>query len=189
MRNTTLSFKRPEADLSTLELLAREFPNADAAIAETARLAAVQTLPRRAIHVISDIHGEDKKLRHVINNASGTLRPLVEEMFSRTMGAAELHEFLKLAFYPAEVTERLEKTLQDPNELKAYAQRTLPPQLDLLRYLMSNFSLRLATQVFPSEYSELLLEMLHAPSTERGPEFIEAMIDELLHRGRVSTLR
>ncbi len=39
------------------------------------------SLPKGAIHVISDIHGEDKKLRHVINNASGTLRPLVEQMF------------------------------------------------------------------------------------------------------------
>ena len=185
MRNATLSFKRPEADLSTLELLAREFPNADAAIAETAHLAAVQTLPKGAIHVISDIHGEDKKLRHVINNASGTLRPLVEEMFAKTMGAAELQEFLKLTFYPAEVTERLEDTLQERRERKAYSQRILLPQLELLRYLMSNFSLRLATQVFPAEYSELLLEMLHAPSTERGPEFIEAMIDELLNRGRL----
>jgi fructose-1,6-bisphosphatase-3 len=57
----------------------QEFPNVDAATAEVARLAAVQTLPKSAVHVISDIHGEDKKLQHVINNASGTLRPLVEE--------------------------------------------------------------------------------------------------------------
>jgi fructose-1,6-bisphosphatase-3 len=185
MRNTTLSFKRPGADLSMLELLALEYPNADAAIAEIARLAAVQTLPKGSVHVISDIHGEDKKLQHVINNASGTLRPLVEEMFAETMDAEEMKEFLKLTFYPAEVTERLEKTLQHPEEVRAYAVRMLKPQLELLRYLVSNFSLRLATQVFPAEYSELLLEMLHAPSTERGPEFVGAMIDELLCRGRV----
>ena len=180
-----LSFKRPDADLSILELLAPKYPTVDAAIAEIARLAAVQTLPKGAIHVISDIHGEDKKLQHVINNASGTLRPLVEEMFAKTMSPDEMKEFLKLTFYPAEVTRRLEETLKDPDALRAYAVRTLEPQLELLRYLVSNFSLRLATRVFPAEYSELLLEMLHAPSIERGPEFIEAMIDELLRRGRV----
>jgi fructose-1,6-bisphosphatase-3 len=185
MRNIGLSFKRPEADLSALELLALEYPNVDAAIAEIARLAAVQTLPKGAIHVISDIHGEDKKLQHVINNASGTLRPLVEELFAATMNADELTEFLKLTFYPAEVTSRLEKTLRDPEQLRAFALRTLQPQLELLRCLMSNFSLRLATRVFPAEYSELLLEMLHAPSTEREPEFIGAMVDELQRRGRV----
>lgn len=184
MQTTSHSFKRPEADLSTLELLALQFPNVDAAIAESARLAAVQTLPKGAVHVISDIHGEDKKLQHVINNASGTLRPLVEEMFAKKMDEAERAEFLKLIFYPAEVTQRVGETLTTPEEIKAYAQRMLGPQLGLLRYLVSNFSLRLATEVFPAEYRELLLEMMHAPSTERGPEFVDAMLDELVRHGR-----
>ena len=184
MSNASLSFKRPEADLAMLELLALEYPNVDAAIAEVARLAAVQTLPKGAVHVISDIHGEDKKLQHVINNASGTLRPLVEEMFAGRMSAEEMAEFLKLTFYPAEVTERLRQTLTKPEDVLAYATRTLQPQLELLRYLVSNYSLRLATRLFPAEYSELLLELLHSPSTERGPEFIGAMLDELVKRGR-----
>lgn len=184
MHGSALSFKRPEADLTSLELLAQEYPNADAAIAEVARLSAVQTLPRGAVHVISDIHGEDKKLQHVINNASGTLRPLVEEVFSKRMSKVELDEFLKLTFYPAEVTARMMQTLQSSEAIKAYAVHTLNHQLELLRVLVSNFSLRLATEVFPAEYSELLLEMLHAPSTERGPEFVDAMLDELVRRRR-----
>lgn len=184
MHNPALSFKRPEADLAMLELLAGDYPNVDAAVAEVARLAAVQTLPKGAVHVISDIHGEDKKLQHVINNASGTLRPLVEEMFANTMDAEELSEFLKLTFYPAEVTQRTRQTLTSPDEIRAYAVRMLKPQLELLRYLVSNYSLRLATRLFPDEYRELLLEMLHSPSTERGPEFIGAMLDELVRRNR-----
>jgi fructose-1,6-bisphosphatase-3 len=188
MPNTSLSFKRPEADLAMLELLALEYPNVDAAIAEAARLAAVQTLPKSAVHVISDIHGEDKKLQHVINNASGTLRPLVEEMFAGRMIAPEMAEFLKLTFYPAEVTARLRQTLTRPEDVLAYATRTLQPQLELLRYLVSNYSLRLATRLFPAEYSELLLELLHSPSTERGPEFIGAMLEELVKRGRAMHL-
>ena len=184
MLNTSLSFKRPDAELSVLELLSREYPNVDSAIAEVTRLAAVQTLPKSAVHVISDIHGEDKKLQHVINNASGTLRPMVEEMFAGRMNQEEMAEFLKLTFYPAEVTSRMRHTLKHPDEVKAYAERMLKPQLELLRDLVSNFSLRLATKLFPAEYSELLLEMMHAPSTERGPEFIGAMLDELVHRGR-----
>lgn len=184
MHHTSLSFKRPEADLTMLELLTLEYPTVDAAIAEVARLSAVQTLPKSAVHIISDIHGEDKKLQHVINNASGTLRPLVEEMFAGRMDQNEMAEFLKLTFYPAEVTERLRQSLTDPEDVKAYAAKTLKPQLEVLRYLISNYSLRLATKLFPTEYSELLLEMLHAPSTERGPEFVAAMLDELVSRGR-----
>ncbi len=184
MHNTSHSFKRPEADLSVLELLALQYPNVDAAIAESARLAAVQTLPKGVVHVISDIHGEDKKLRHIINNASGTLRPLVEELFADTMDDSQKEEFLTLIFYPAEVTQRVGETLTQPDEIRAYAARMLGPQLELLRYLVSNFSLRLATEVFPTEYRELLLEIMHAPSTERGPKFVGAMLDELVRRDR-----
>src|SRR6202047_3656242 len=67
--------------LASLEPLAREVPNIDSAVAEIARFSAELTLPQGTIHVISDIHGEDQKLRHIINNASGTLRPLVERLF------------------------------------------------------------------------------------------------------------
>lgn len=185
MLNNTLSFKRPEADLASLELLASQFPNADAAIAEIARLSAVQTLPQGAIHVISDIHGEDKKLRHVINNASGTLRPLVEQMFAGKMSEQDLKEFLKLTFYPAEVTAKLSKELQNTDELPGYARRILGPQFELLRHLMSNYSLRLATQLLPADYKDLLLEILHSPSNQVGQDFVEAIISELHRQGRL----
>mgnify|MGYP001039456583 FL=1 len=185
MTNKALSFKRPEEDLTTLEFLAAQFSNTDAAIAEIARLSAVQTLPRGAIHMISDIHGEDKKLRHVINNASGTLRPLVEQMFGDKMAPDELQDFLKITFYPAEVTDQLDKSLTDADEIKSYARKILKPQFELLRHLMSNYSLKLATEILPADYQSLLLEILHAPTRESGDEFVEAIIAELQRQGRV----
>src|SRR5436305_1078086 len=85
-------------ELITLRALSGRFPDVDSAIAEIARLSAVLTLPKGTVHVISDIHGEDKKLRHVINNASGTLRPLVERLFATRMSRGEFQEFLTLIF-------------------------------------------------------------------------------------------
>jgi fructose-1,6-bisphosphatase len=32
------------------------------------------------VHIVSDVHGEHKKLQHILNNASGSLRPLVETL-------------------------------------------------------------------------------------------------------------
>ena len=180
----------PEVDsrlyeLTLLRALAAKFPDVDSAMAEIARLSAVLTLPKGTVHVISDIHGEDKKLRHVINNASGTLRPVVERLFKERMASEEFKDFLKLTFYPAEVTERLEKNLTDPDELRAFAIRTLAAQFELVQVLSTRYSLKRAMDVFPAHYRDLLAELLHAPTTERGPEFIEAIVDELLRRGRV----
>src|SRR5207253_7245868 len=97
----------PEQELTLLRPLARQFPTLDAALAEVARLSAERTLPKGTIHVISDVHGDDTKLRHVINNASGQLRPLVEKTFAGRLNPAELQEFLTLVFYPRDTPDRL----------------------------------------------------------------------------------
>jgi fructose-1,6-bisphosphatase-3 len=171
-------------ELAFLRPLARQFPNIDAAVAEIARLSAILTLPMGTIHVISDVHGEDRKLRHVINNASGTLRPLVEKMFRDRLGAAEFRDFLTLIFYPAEVTERLEAEGAGPEQLREFSRRTLRHLLELVRVLAARYSFKRALRVCPPEYAELYAELLHEPSGARGQEFIDAIVEGLLRRER-----
>ncbi len=108
MTSQTTSFKRlDEAELTNLRPLQALFPNLDAALGEVARLTAECTLSKGSVHVLSDIHGEDQKLRHVINNASGTLRPLVEKTFAGRLDASHQRELLTLLFYPRETLGRL----------------------------------------------------------------------------------
>jgi len=178
-------FESRASELAGLRPLAREVPNIDCAIAEMARFSAELTLPKGTIHVISDIHGEDKKLRHVINNASGTLRPLVERLLKEKMSKDRFEELLKLIFYPAEVVGRLEKTLRDEDQQKEYAMRTLQGLFDVVRVLAARRSLKHATRLFPAEYRELFSEILHEPSTERERDYIEAIVDTLVRRKRV----
>ena len=174
-----------EREVVDLQPLSREVPNIDAAVAEIARYSAELTLPQGTIHVLSDVHGEDQKLRHVINNASGTLRPLVERLFQEHMTPERFREFLTLIFYPAEVVGRLERTLQSVQEQKAYAQRTLHELFAVVRVLADRRSLRHATRVFPAEYRELFTEILHAPFTDRNRDYVEAIVDALARRGRL----
>ena len=181
----TTRFSSPAEELALLKQLGQRFPNIDAAMAEIARLSAVLTLPKGTIHVISDIHGEDQKLRHVINNASGTLRPLVERLFSDRLDGVQFQEFLTLIFYPNEVLHGLERRLVAPDEARAYAQETLRNLFELVRILAARYSLKRAMEVFPAEYCELLSEMLHMPTTERGAEFVAAIVAELVQRGRI----
>src|SRR5262245_18944990 len=122
-------------DRAALESLARDFPTEDAAVSEIARKSAELSLPKGTIHLISDVHGEDKKLRHVTNNGSGTSRPLAERLFKDTLDPKQFQEFLTLIFYPAEVVERLEHTLTSPDELRAYAQRILHNLFKVVRVL------------------------------------------------------
>lgn len=174
-----------ERELVVLRSLANRFPNVDSAMAEIARLSAVLTLPKGSIHVISDVHGEDQKLRHVINNASGSLRPLVKRVFARRLDPARFQEFLTLIFYPGEMIQRLEKEPRAPEALQNFSLATLRQLFELVRILSARYSLKRAMELFPAEYRELLSEMLHEPTTERGGEFVGAIVDELVRRGTI----
>jgi fructose-1,6-bisphosphatase len=93
-----ISFKTEE--LIGLRELARSYPNIDSALAEASVLRACLTLPKGTIHVISDIHGEYKKLRHIINNASGALRNLVASLFAGRLSEDEQKRLLAVLYYP-----------------------------------------------------------------------------------------
>ncbi len=176
---------RIRPDLVGLRALAQEFPSVDRAIAEIARLSAELTLPMGSIHVISDVHGEDRKLRHVINNASGTLRPLVEGLLKSRLPAEEFDELMTLIFYPAQVVEHLHASLKTTAEQRAYAHRTLGYLFEVVRELASRRSIKNVLKVFPSQFRELLVEILHAPSVERNAAYVEAIINELSNRDKI----
>ena len=164
--------------------LAREFPNEDTAIAEIARLSAELTLPKGTIHVVSDVHGEDQKLRHIINNASGALRPLIERLFKDKLDPKQFQDFLTLIFYPAEVVARLETTMTDPKQIRAYAQRVLHNLFKVIRVLAPQYSVHHTIGIFPADYRSLLAEVLPEPAVH-SPQYTAALIDELAARGRV----
>jgi fructose-1,6-bisphosphatase-3 len=104
----------PPFDAQTLiflRALRDQFPTAEAALAAIARLRATLTLPKGTIHVISDVHGEYVKLKHIINNASGSLRPLVDHTFGDRLAEAEKLELLNLIYYPRETF--MQQTFED----------------------------------------------------------------------------
>jgi fructose-1,6-bisphosphatase-3 len=171
-----------------LRALAREFPTIDAAAAEAARLAAELTLPKGTIHVISDVHGEYAKLRHVINNASGTLRPLLEQLFAGRLSAGELQELVTLIFYPRETLERIEPVLPDPAQRRAFCQRVLSNLFETIQALARRSSLARVRQVCPAEYHSLFLEVVGKRPSEWGSDYLKALVDALLEQGRVFPL-
>jgi fructose-1,6-bisphosphatase-3 len=174
----------PEQELTLLRPLARQFPNLDAALAEIARLSAERTLPKGAIHVISDIHGDDTKLRHVINNASGTLRPLIEKLFNPSLDHAELQELIALTFYPRETLERVRPTLPDAKAEQQFCKRFLPCLFAIIRKLSPHYSRQRVRSVMPKEFAGLIEDLLDQTMEGRSADYYDAMIATLAQHGR-----
>jgi fructose-1,6-bisphosphatase-3 len=170
-------------DLTMLRALALRFPDADSALSELSALRAGLSLPKGTVHVVSDVHGEYKKLRHIINNASGTLRPLVEALFANRLTAVELRELLAVLYYPREAMDHLNDRLSDGGVRQAWVRRTLRLQFEVVRQLDGVYRRAHIASLFQPAYAELFAELLHEPIKSRGPEYIDAMTDALTAYG------
>jgi fructose-1,6-bisphosphatase-3 len=173
-----------DVSLASLRLLAERYSSVDSALGEMARLAAGLTLPKGTIHVISDVHGEDGKLRHILNNASGTLRPLVERLFADRLSAAQMQQFITLIFYPRETLDKLEPTLGDLNQREQFFQGVLRQLIELIHVLARRYRWTRVLSALPSAYRDLLQDMLGQGSAEGDPEAIRASVRTLLRQGR-----
>src|SRR5437764_8359789 len=112
-------------EMTLLNALAQNYPTADAALAEAAALRASLSLPKGVVHVVSDVHGQYKKLRHIINNASGSLRPLVNQIFTDRLSEEEHQRLLAVLYYPGELMEYRRAELADAEWRRAWVRRTL----------------------------------------------------------------
>lgn len=145
--------------LSHLNALSARFPTTDAAIAEAAALRAMLELPRGTVHVISDIHGEDTKLRHVINNASGALRGLVDQIVGDRLDATEKARFLAVLYYPREAINRFSRDIVADGRRGEWVYRTLSLQFEIVRALRNTYRRVHFEELLPREYRELFIEL------------------------------
>ena len=163
-------------------VLAERFPTIDAAVSEIAALKAQLGLPKGVIHVISDVHGEAKKLRHVINNASGRLRPVVEDLFGDALDESAFQEFLHVLYYPSEILHLKSEELTDEEARYQWVLQTLKRQFDLIRVMIRNRRRKTIKLIAPKEHRELFEVLLNFPAGGHAEAFLEVQLRELVKR-------
>ena len=183
-------FPSGEQTLAYLRALSVQYPNIDATLAAIVNLRAALTLPKGTVHVISDIHGEFKKLIHVIKNASGCLRPLVEQTFGKRLTAGEKLDLLNIIYYPRETYEHVQDRLPDAAARRNFLRRQTRLAIELLRQISRHYSMEAIEQVFPSHYQTLFRELLFCAYLERSDDYIDSMLDEFVeHEQELTFLR
>lgn len=157
---------------SLLRALAPRFPTADAAVAEIAGLEAKLSLPAGIVHVISDVHGEDAKLRHVINNASGALRHLVDETLQGRLSDAEQARFLAVLYYPREAIRVFAAEIIASGQRAQWVHRTLTLQFEIVRALRRTYRRDHFEALLDPHYRELFIEL----GSGQRPDYIREML-------------
>lgn len=173
-----------ETEMTLLHALAQNYPNATVALAEASALRAALSLPKGVVHVVSDVHGEYKKLRHIINNASGSLRPLVKQLFANRLSEDEQQQLLATLYYPRELIEYLQPQFANGLDRGQWVRRTLRLQFELVRVLARSYRHKKVSSLLPAEYAELFEELHDEPVTGRDQVYVDAMIDEFAAHGQ-----
>lgn len=171
-------------EIALLGALASRYRSADAAIAQIAFLRGVLTLPKGTVHVVSDVHGEDAKLRHIINNASGSLRPMLERVFGDRLEPAEVQTLLNTIYYPWQTFAHLGFTSGPSPEREAFVQTTLRRQFELLREIVRRHTLELFEDMVPDAYHKIFFELLWEARSQARSSLVDAMIRSLCEHGR-----
>jgi hypothetical protein len=170
------------AELVPLEALSASFPTAAGALSEAAALRATLSLPKGTVHVVSDVHGEYKKLRHIINNASGSLRPLVESLFASRLSPDELQQLLAVLYYPRDLLEYLADELADAARRRAFVGRTLRLQIEVVRELARGQRRHRLRELTAPELRELFEVLLAEPTGGPGTAWADDVLDALAER-------
>ena len=172
----------PHPTLPLLRTLAHRYPDSDSVLAEIGYLEAVRSLPKGTVHVVSDVHGEYKKLKHIINNASGTLRALVERLFASRASAAEIDDLLALIYYPREAYAW--QSRRPGFDRRAFLLATLAREVEIIREVSRRYTLRHAEKLFPAAIADLFRELVAARGIEGRPGFVGALVDPFVKNDR-----
>jgi fructose-1,6-bisphosphatase-3 len=167
-----------------LTALAKRHPTPQKVLAELAHLGATLTLPTWAVHIVSDVHGEHVKFRHVINNASGSLRPRLARLFAGRLDEAQLGELLNLLYYPRETWQAVLGQDASAPARSALLARIMPLAADAIRELARGYTLSHLARVLPDPFDNAFLEQVFAPSLDRAPQFLAALSAPFVASGR-----
>lgn len=163
-----------------LHALAKRYPNLDAVLAELANLEAILALPAPTVHVVSDVHGEHVKLRQVINNASGSLRPLIERLLGATLTADELRALLALVYYPHETWVARTRD----GDAAALVRWFVPHAITVIRALARNYTLKHVARILPDPFDGVFLELLFHGELARDGAFVDRLVAPFLRHER-----
>lgn len=167
---------QPSPDrLSLLKALSAQYPAPEDAISEAAALRAQLSLPMGIVHVISDVHGEDAKLRHVINNASGALRQIVDRVLRDRLAPEEKARFLAVLYYPREAINRFSHEIVASGRRADWVFSTLCLQFEIVRELRRRYRRVQFERLLPEWYRELFIEL----GSNQRPEYVRSMLAEL----------
>ena len=148
--------------LRYMQLLAKQYPNVQAAGSEIIRLQAILNLPKGTEHFLSDIHGEHEAFAHILNSCSGEVKKKIDERFGYTLSAEDHEDLASLIYYPAEKLAMVADTDAPDRHYRLLLYRLI----ELARHCCSKYTRSKVREAIDPRYADIIDELLHCREEE-----------------------
>lgn len=165
-----------------LNLLAQKFPTAQAASTEIINLEAILRLPKGTEHFLTDIHGEYETFNHVLRNASGVVRGIINDVFNKNISLLEKQQLATLIYYPKEKLDLL--TNQDVIDNEWYY-ITLNRLVKVAREAAQKYTRSKVRKAMPPDFAYIIDELINEPS-ERKAYYLDSIFQSIIDIDRAS---
>ncbi|MGD9559974.1 MAG: fructose-bisphosphatase class III, partial [Oscillospiraceae bacterium] len=162
-----------------LELLAKEYPTADAVSAEIINLSAICQLPKGTEYFFSDIHGEADAFAYLLGTASGIIRNKIEGLFQNALSEAERMLLGEIIFRPAEVLAVRQKLPGNSD----WCRVTIFRLVQVCKNVASKYTRSKVRKKMPAQFAYVMDELLHADTEENKEDYYTAIIDAIIGTG------
>lgn len=154
--------KQMQENILYLEALSEQYPNIQSAAAEMINLHAILDLPKGTEHFLSDIHGEHEAFRHILNNASGSIREKIDDLF-QILTSEQRAELATLIYYQRK-TQCLQSEITDIEE---WYRLTLIRLLAICRHISSKYTRSKVRKTLPKHYAYIIEELMFGDSGKK----------------------
>ena len=168
-----------EKTLRYLQLLSRNYPSIQSVCTEIISLRSIMSLPKGTEHFISDIHGEYEGFRHILRNASGSVRRKIDQALDEYIPSAERRELAALIYYPELKLKQLKKETVLNRE---WYTLTLKQLVAVCRITTSKYTASKVRKMLPNDFENIITELMTTGSKDFNKEeyygqILDAIID------------
>ncbi len=169
-------------DLRYLTLLSDTFRNIADTSSEIINLEAILNLPKGTEHFLTDIHGENEAVEHVLKNASGAVKRTVDDVFGNTISQREKKDLCTLIYYPEKKLELVKAIDKHMTDWYIVALNRL---VALCQNISSKYTRSKVRKALPPEFSYIIQELLHESTADRNKTaYIDVIIQTIITTGR-----
>lgn len=168
------------ADIKYLELLAKDYPNIEAASAEIINLNAILALPKGTEYFLSDLHGEHEAFIHMLKSASGTIRGKIDEHYGGVLGEQDRSELAALIYNVEAEIKRRKKSEKNFNQ---WCTTVIYRLITICKSVSTKYTRSRVRRRLPKYLDYAMDELLHADDEENKNHYYESIINSVIECG------